>query len=477
MSNFLVETERRLLRSILGLPQYAGEVTASLLGHFFTAVERVHVFEAVEAALSEGVDPTPQMVAEFLASRGQDIPEGLEPMRVPKQTMLEDAATLHRAGVLRELAKQSADLSAMTAKQAEALGGMELGQVLELWRQVLSTVAHQGQRPITTARDVAAGAMERVRALTYNEATERRWRCGLDIIDNRFFIGPGHMCGFGAPSSHGKTTFLEDIQTRILHNYPGLGGAYISLADLSPEDLYLSALSKRSTVNRSKLMFDGLDRGNQSELDAVIAGNRRLLDDYGDRWHVIQSGHTVGQVLATIRRSVAKLRRDGFTPGVYVIDYAQVLELAGLDDEFKPIKVMAKAAAMLAKELDIAIIIATQMNTKGLDAVLRNDAKPQPNDLWGGTKIFNFAADIAVIIKGDPLEIEPRQVRNADHLTESLEYPPDWVASMCMAKLWPVKQRFGGNSLPADLHMAGGIMTYFDPKNSPATRWQQGGTP
>lgn len=225
-------------------------------------------------------------------------------------------------------------------------------------------------------------------------------------------VGLTFVC---APTSHGKTSFLNNValnvaawnrhrgsessvlyfsyeidRTRLLAN---LLNAYIGDADLSKIGKPLNAIYDAAKGNGSRYFTDGMAKGaSLSHYDnyrAKKAEFERLIQK-GDIC-VSDTSHKAGELLEAIRYYVKNVR----TPAAIFVDYAQLIydeDAKGLT-RTEELKKIVNALKDLTKELQLPIVLAAQMKNdviSPLDVTIDNVGESKDLAMIADTTIGFF---------------------------------------------------------------------------------------
>ena len=181
-------------------------------------------------------------------------------------------------------------------------------------------------------------------------------------------LHPGRMTVIGAYPSGGKSV----LSSQILVDAAGMGVPTLFLPlEMTASDLVDRALIQASHVPTSTFMFP--DSPTKDDLGRIRKGVTKLANApfFIDR----VKGNRLDAILAKIR---AHHRKNKIK--VACVDYAQLIRVPGEGSELKSITEASHALKSLAEELEIHIILPTQLNADGdtkNGRVIEEDA-----DLW-----------------------------------------------------------------------------------------------
>lgn len=162
----------------------------------------------------------------------------------------------------------------------------------------------------------------------------------------------GEMVVIAAYPSTGKTTLSVNM---VFENaLKGIPSAVFT-AEMRPVQLVIKAICAEARIN----LYDVRD-GHVSESDfgRMTAASARIA---ASKIHIESiAGQTIGQLIALARR--VKQKHD---IKLAVVDYLQLLSCPGMDNREQEVSQISKGIKAIAMELDIPVIVLSQLNDDG----------------------------------------------------------------------------------------------------------------
>lgn len=240
---------------------------------------------------------------------------------------------------------------------------------------------------------------------------------GLRRLDHYGGLHTGDLVILAAESSQGKTAMALTIAT----NAATLSNAQVAIYSLEMSALQLTArmVSRQAMMPASVIMHRPLKPESLKVVDRSIG----TLAGIGENIHFDENAlSSITTIIASIRRHVARYRTN-----IVIIDYLQILNL-NLKDTRNHELALAEAARSLqrlAKQLDIVIILLSQLN--------RDNTSHLPTvDRLRGSGQINEAADLTLLV------YRP-EVFGCSYPSPFTEISTHGTAMLCVAK-----DRFGG---------------------------------
>ena len=194
----------------------------------------------------------------------------------------------------------------------------------------------------------------------------------------------------GRPSM-GKSTLAINIAQNVLAtlNIP----IVIFSMEMSSEQIIMRLLSSLGQINLQKLRTGTLDKSDWPRLTAAVATllNKKnlFIDDSG------------ALTPFDIKNKIKQIYKIQKNIGLIIIDYIQLIKIPGLqDNRSREIAEISRALKILAKELNVPIIVLSQLNRSSEQ---RNDKRPLMSDLRESGAIEQDA-DLVIFIYKDELK-------------------------------------------------------------------------
>jgi len=193
----------------------------------------------------------------------------------------------------------------------------------------------------------------------------------------------GQLVVVAARPSVGKSLMLTNIAVHHakVHNQP----TYLGSLEMSTEDLTCRALASEARVNLSRLMAN-----------KPTPEERDLADQAYVNWlnwpmHVFDEAR---QSVAITRTNVRELNRQGAGITLVCLDYLQLMKSDDRLPREQQVAVMTRELKIMARELNVCVVLAAQLNRKSLD---RADGKPNLGDLRESGAIEQDA-DVVILL-------------------------------------------------------------------------------
>ena len=187
-----------------------------------------------------------------------------------------------------------------------------------------------------------------------------------------------HLLVLAARPSVGKTTLATNIMRNVLHS-----GASVFMAtmEMSSNDVMTQLCSCHAGCSYEKLqdalMGDDEVQAATGVFAAAIQKWRMTIDDRGS------------QTIASIRRGVKRHIRVNGSNAVLIVDYAQLVSHKA-ESETVRIGDISRGFKELAQDLDIPVILLSQLNRESAKAEIR----PRLTDLRGSGSLEQDASEV-----------------------------------------------------------------------------------
>ena len=245
----------------------------------------------------------------------------------------------------------------------------------------------------------------------------------------------GSLGIIGGHTGHGKSSSARSI-AKTVGEY-GYGAIVYSL-EMSPAQFAEGVLSTHSDVSirdvRRHVTHDDPDDARRWQEIQEAAGQVEALPI----WICRDSQLSPRDIVARTHASTRKMRRKGIEPGLVVIDYLQLLDVDGADDNrANALSNAVRSFKLMARALDLPVVLLSGTNN---NVSKREDKAPLLSDLEGSGGIARHADWVAF--------------PNRDSLWDASA--EEHEASM----IW-IKNRFGPLGA-ARLHWSGRTTTFRD---------------
>lgn len=404
-----VEVEQTVLALLLQGSETAWMVLDRIAAQ--DMLEPVHgrVVDAVRRVLDAGKEPNPLSVAAAMAS---------------------DASlnTLGGAEYLRTLASRHGKNRDIAPELCDAL--IDQGQKRALAREIAETEARLKDASLS-ASEIIAEHEAAVRALAEGRAAPDEPSGWYEIGAAALEVDPSKaaLLPYGIPELDDAIGGMAPGDVVILAGRPGMGksavalhiahyaarekkqlsleltgdetctagvGVFLSSLEMTKPEIIGRGLSMRAYAKGGKVPYKHirLRKLTPKDEDIIVQVLREdsnlplIVDDKGSQ--------SVAQIGVRMRRTLAKLARDGKKLGLGIIDHLQLIEGDGRHDGNRVAELtrITKALKVLAKSLGIPLLVLCQLSR---EVEKREDKKPQISDLRESGSIEQDA-DVVILI-------------------------------------------------------------------------------
>ncbi len=428
-----LEAEQALLGSLLfdnRLLEHVGDLRAE---HFFDPVHG-----RIFAAISDGVAQGRLVDGIALKEWAQRDPGVVQVGGARYLMMLMSSAaaitpqTQAYADMIRSLSLRRAivgacrDAAALAMDPPEDMDAETL--LIEAQRSLsgLGDDGGDGEGAWRSAAEIALAAVERAYAGQAKGITT-----GLPSLDDCTGGGrPGTLWVIGGATSMGKSVGGQQLAVNVARK--GYGVAYIHLEmDHDEVGLRLAAGVAYEYKRRNEW-------GARANPHYLAAANQALKDDQWVRLRDAaknvmpnlkiyvddRPGRTVTQIESAVMRLFQKMRRDGVTPGLIVVDHEGLIAPEGKHpSELEAARARANRLKDMAKRLGVWTVALSQITKEGSRAD-GEERLPQSTDLNYGSALSQ-AAHVVILIhrKAYYAERKPHSARTEEdiRMTKSLE--------------------------------------------------------
>lgn len=376
--------EVAVISALMQWPEVADDVLPGLQAAHLGDQRHAPILEAVRRMRSRGQIPTPPGLEAELEARGDLARVGADYLyQVYDAVAVADHVHDHLRMVrgfarLRGLAREAAQISQAAAAaswdEADALG-QRFEQALDAFHAQASD-----REPLAFLPDMAQAYAERraPELVGIREAQPPGMTTGLATLDRAMVWRPGQVYTLTAASGGGKSTlawFLAGQAALI----SGRASLYFSI-EMPGSYLTIRHLSSRSGVLTNYLERGPLSRADVLEIKgASVSAPPVFVHDKG-----------TGTSISVVERSLRQVIRDGWTPGLVVIDLLARYELpegerrgASRQDD---VTRLVRYAATMAARYHVPVLSLSQVNRDG--ALRESDAPAHDSDT-----VMELAAD------------------------------------------------------------------------------------
>jgi len=214
--------------------------------------------------------------------------------------------------------------------------------------------------------------------------------CGIREMDRILgnLVGGRQIIVAGRPSM-GKSTLLLNMIDGMLTANPG-HGAYLVCQEMSMESLIQKSLSSRTGVCINRILTGSLSEG---ELDALRKG---ALSVHEKRYFMSYNIRSMAEMVSRVRWVRSRMESAGVKLSVVALDYIQLLAEHSERSREQSIAEISRALKLLAVELDVTTIIASQLNRAVEN---REGRRPQLSDLRESGSIEQDADQVCFVFR------------------------------------------------------------------------------
>ena len=367
------ETELNVLGTILRYNERWADVSDMLVPAAFYDIQLEAVFRCAVGVIEGGGITDVNSVAAYAAEHHiRDVERHQIAQVLPccsELTFMQDVARLLHmmrqrslwtmfTGARDRILSPSADIEAETSAVIESL-------------RTLSTDPQDGGiasfgDALAELRGIAAANME---------GRHEYLRTGFRLIDGHYVLRPRTLTILAAFTSVGKSALAMNISVAVAQT--GIPVAYYS-GEMGKSELAARCVSYGSHLPPARILNTALRDLEMQRLDSTME-TMRELPIYIDE----EVGRTYQRTLRSIRKMV---KRRGVR--LAVIDYLQIYTQTGETAEAS-LAQMAREAKNIAVELDIAVLVLSQLN--------RSDRHPNIRMLRGSGQIEESADNVLLI--------------------------------------------------------------------------------
>lgn len=335
--------------------------------HFANPAMRA-AFAAINALLEDGQEPEP--VAVFGRIRDLGLDADLQSLTEAQHSVGSEASVRAAAKLLTQ-AKLRRDLEHTLGDAFEAVRAGEPGDIIDRLQTALTDLQTEtGRREPKTAAELADDRLAYYDQLLRGEHINSAMAThipGLDRALNGGLEG-GRLYILAARPSVGKSSFAEWIVLRLARD--GHRGLFLSL------EMPCKEVTDRAVSSLGEVSYELIQTGKVDGRPAPDDAWTKITDGLEVfRGLPLSVDDQAGLTLAHIRAKAFAVKRRGLK--VLVLDYLQLCEGVG-DTRNAELEGLTKGLKKLAKELDIAVIVLSQLNR---EVDKRATGRPQLSDL------------------------------------------------------------------------------------------------
>ena len=392
-----VEAEQSLLGGLM-LDQRAWDQVADVVvaEDFYRADHRL-IFTAIAEVVERDQPPDAVTVSEHLDRQAQlESAGGLGYLGQLVQETPSAANIRAYAKIVRDRAmlRQLIEIGGDIAASAHDVEGRTVEELVDLAEQRVFDIADRGQRQsagFVPLKQILPLTIDRLDVLSHTEGDITGIPTGFSDMDEMTAgLQRGDLVIVAGRPSMGKTTLAMNIveNAAIGHQIPS---AIFSM-EMSAEQLSFRMIGSIGRVNQSSLRTGNLSDEDWSRIDSAVSmmSNAPIFID-----------DTPALSPTEVRARARRLKRE-HDLGLLVVDYLQLMQVPGTaENRATEISEISRSLKALAKELDMPVIAASQLNRS---VEQRSDKKPVMSDLRESGAIEQDADLIAFIYREEIYE-------------------------------------------------------------------------
>lgn len=369
------DTEETLLSTLFRRNELYAEYADILTPELFYDERRQAMFKCIEGLISEGKATDLNSLAAYAKSHNvgfqvtrQDFYEIIQ--KLSPTTIKEDIARLQDLSKRRSVWKQlliAADKVFDYGEETDAVVNDIISTLGQIQQQTEETGVYTFKEAVDSLRETVKNNRDGV-SVNYIKT-------GFNLLDKYFVISPTTMTVIAAFTSVGKTALAMNIAERSAAD--GNPVAYYSM-EMGKEQLAARVLSGGAGLSASDMLYKKLS---DTELEGFnsTAQDKELLPIHIDERTAASFDRIIRSIRSLVQKRGIKLA---------IIDYLQILNQTGESKE-QALAYMARQAKNIATELNIAVILLSQLN--------RSSDHPSINMLRGSGEIEESADNIILI--------------------------------------------------------------------------------
>jgi replicative DNA helicase len=402
-----IEAEQAVLGAIFVDPGCLPEVSLILKQpEMFWRTSHQHIYRAIQQLSSEGTEVDWVNAGERILKNGameecggndalhaylQEVS-----VRLPSSYGVEaHAAIVRDRALMREIVLRAGDIRAMALDKTATPK-----DVIEKLEQDVFEIAAQRYHGHThTMQELIAQVME-------DQAVLREWRqsndgsllpgltSGFPALD-RFTTGwkSGELIVIGARPGQGKTSLLLNLAENIvwdryLNRTDGKGGVLVFSLEMMGSELVQRILCARAQVDLRRVKLADYDKAEEAAL-------KQAMEDLSQVPLFVDDSFTL--TMSEIR-SKARRMKERHDIDVIFVDYLQLVKDNDRIDRHLQIGNISRGLKALARELEIPVVTAAQLN-RGVEQRSSREKRPMLSDLRESGSIEQDADQVLLIYR------------------------------------------------------------------------------
>lgn len=359
-----LEAEQSLLGGLLLDNRHWDQVTAELgVADFYNHNHRL-IFDGIKSLQSTGEPADVITVSEWLDNNGVlDGAGGLAYIGTLANNTPSTANILTYAKIVRERSILRCLIAAANdiADSAYSPAGRTPREVLDHAEKLVFEISERDSRNrhgFCSIQELLTGAMNRIEELFESKQSVTGIATGFNDIDEMTSgLQRGDLIVIAGRPSMGKTSLSMNIAEYVVIEKK-LPVAIFSM-EMPGESLAMRMLSSIGRINSNKIRTGKLNDDDWPRLSTAI----RLLDT-APMYIDATAGLNPLELRSRARQQMKQSQQqNGEGLGLIVIDYLQLMQSAeGSDNRATEIAAMTRSLKMLAKELNVPVVVLSQLN-------------------------------------------------------------------------------------------------------------------
>lgn len=365
-----IDAEREVLASILVEPTTMDEVMSLLTGEDFYLERHTLIFDAMKRVHERAGTLDVVTLQQDLKDSGTWEKAG---GAMTLGSLLDRAGTTSNVTHYCRIVRDKAMIRNMidAARAIETEGFQDTADITEFLdsaeRRVFSVLEQRASTNLRPMADVVRATIAQIEAAYDNDDSITGLGTGFRDLDKLTHgLQKGDLIIVAARPAMGKTSFCLNLAANAALKHGG-SVAIFSL-EMPSEQLCSRILAAQARIDLSRLRGGFLTDEDWAKLPEAannLSQSKLFLDD------------TPGASPSTIRAKCRRLaRREGLD--LVIIDYLQLMSLAGSKSREQEISQISRSLKHLAKEIGIPVIALSQLN-RGVES--RTDKRPLMSDL------------------------------------------------------------------------------------------------
>lgn len=243
----------------------------------------------------------------------------------------------------------------------------------------------------TTLREAIIETFEQIRASAERGGELTGLSTGLTAYDRcTSGLHPGELTVVAARPGMGKSALAFGWAATVAAQRMGVYVLSLEMPSVQVAQRVICSMSRASIGRMRAGAITQTDYQAMTDAARVAAEWPMVIDE--------DSGTTVTQLRARLRRQCSRWRRDGVEPGLVVVDYIQLMSEPSAQSREQEISYISRHMKGLAKALGVPVVVLSQLN-RSVEA--RADKRPLLSDLRESGAIEQDADCVTMIYRDD----------------------------------------------------------------------------